>query len=49
MRLLYHIALNTERLSVDACVDAVSKLAEGVRFRDTFTSRSALTRCLSGA
>jgi cytidylate kinase len=38
---LYHIMLNTERLSVDACVNAVCKLAEGARFRDTFTSRSA--------
>ena len=43
---LYHIVLNTERLSVDACVDAVCKLAEGVRFRDTFTSRSALANKL---
>jgi cytidylate kinase len=43
---LYHIVLNTERLSVDACVDAVSRLAEGVRFRDTFTSRSALANKL---
>ena len=33
---LYHIVLNTERLSVDACVDAVCKLAEGPQFRDTF-------------
>jgi cytidylate kinase len=39
---LYHIVLNTERLSVDACVDAVCKLAEGPQFRDTFKSRSAL-------
>jgi osmotically-inducible protein OsmY len=38
--------LNTERLSVDACVDAVCKLAEGVRLRDTFTSRSALANKL---
>src|SRR5271169_4185879 len=29
---LYHIVLNTELLSVDACVSAVCKLAEGVRF-----------------
>jgi cytidylate kinase len=43
---LYHIVLNTERLSVDACVDAVCKLAEGKRFRDTFTSRSALANKL---
>jgi cytidylate kinase len=43
---LYHIVLNTERLSVDACVDAVCELAEGPRFRDTFTSRSALANKL---
>jgi cytidylate kinase len=43
---LYHIVLNTERLSVDACVNAVCKLAEGPRFRDTFTSRSALANKL---
>jgi cytidylate kinase len=43
---LYHIVLNTERLSVDACVDAICKLAEGPRFRDTFTSRSALANKL---
>lgn len=39
---LYHIVLNTERLSVDACVNAICELAEGPRFRDTFTSRDAL-------
>jgi cytidylate kinase len=43
---LYHIMLNTERLSVDACVNAVCKLAEGARFRDTFMSRSALSNKL---
>ena len=43
---LYHIVLNTERLSVDACVDAICKLAEGSRFRDTFKSRSALANKL---
>jgi cytidylate kinase len=43
---LYHIVLNTERLSVDACVDAVCKLAEGSRFRETFTSRSAFANKL---
>jgi cytidylate kinase len=43
---LYHIVLNTERLSVDACVDAVCKLAEGPQFRDTFESRSALANKL---
>jgi cytidylate kinase len=39
---LYHIVLNTERLSVDACVNAICRLAEGPRFRDTFKARSAL-------
>jgi cytidylate kinase len=39
---LYHIVLNTERLSVDACVNAICKLADGPRFRDTFRARSAL-------
>jgi cytidylate kinase len=43
---LYHIVLNTERLSVDTCVDAVCKLAEGPQFRDTFESRSALANKL---
>jgi cytidylate kinase len=43
---LYHIVLNTERLSVDACVDAVCKLAQGSQFRDTFESRSALANKL---
>jgi hypothetical protein len=45
----YDIMLNTERLSVDACVNAVCKLAEGPRFRDTFTSRSALSNKLPEA
>jgi Cytidylate kinase-like family len=43
---LYHIELNTERLSVDACVNAVCRLADGPRFRDTFKSRSALANKL---
>src|SRR5271169_2133955 len=43
---LCHIVLNTERLSVDACVNAVCELAEGPRFRDTFKSRSALANKL---
>jgi cytidylate kinase len=43
---LYHIVLNTERLSIDACVNAVCELAEGPRFRDTFKSRSALANKL---
>jgi cytidylate kinase len=43
---LYHIVLNTERLSVDACVDAVCRLAEGSRFQETFMSRSAFANKL---
>ena len=43
---LYHIVLNSERLSVDACVNAICKLADGPRFRDTFRSRSALANKL---
>jgi cytidylate kinase len=43
---LYHIVFNTERLSVDACVNAVCKLAESPQFRDTFESRSALANKL---
>ena len=43
---LYHIVLNTERLSVDACVNAICKLADGPRVRDTFRSRSALANKL---
>ncbi len=43
---LYHIVLNTERLSVEACVNAVCELAESPRFRDTFKSRSALANKL---
>src|SRR5215471_9087589 len=39
---LYHIVLNSERLSVDACVNAICKLADGPRFRDTSRARSAL-------
>jgi cytidylate kinase len=39
---LYDIVLNTERLSVETCVDAICELTEGSRFADTFKSRSAL-------
>jgi cytidylate kinase len=39
---LHHIVLNTERLSVETCVDAICELAEGAKFADTFKSRSAL-------
>jgi cytidylate kinase len=39
---LYHIVLNTERLSVENCVNAICELAEGPKFADTYKSRSAL-------
>jgi cytidylate kinase len=39
---LYDVVLNTERLSVETCIDAICELAEGPRFADTFKSRSAL-------
>jgi len=39
---LYHIVLNTDRLPVDACVDAVCGLARHPRFRDRMTIRTAL-------
>jgi cytidylate kinase len=40
--LLYHIVLNTDRLPVDACVNAVCQLAEHPRFRDRATTRTEL-------
>jgi len=40
--LLYHIVLNTDRLPVDACVNAVCQLAEHRRFRDRATIRTEL-------
>jgi cytidylate kinase len=39
---LYHLVLNTERLPLDACVKAVCELAEGSRFGDRVSARSAL-------
>ena len=44
--LLYHIVLNTERLSVDACVKAVCRLAEDPRFQDQATTQSMLANKL---
>jgi cytidylate kinase len=44
--LLYHIVLNTERLSVDSCVKAVCQLAEGPEFKDQATARSVLANKL---
>ncbi len=43
---LYHIVLNTERLSVETCVNAICELAEGPKFADTFKARSALANKL---
>jgi osmotically-inducible protein OsmY len=40
--LLYHVVLNTDRLPVDACVNAVCQLVEHPRFRDRMTTRKAL-------
>jgi cytidylate kinase len=39
---LYHIVLNTERLSIEACVGTVCKLAESARVRDNPEIRSIL-------
>jgi len=43
---LYHIVLNTDHLSVEACVNAICELAQGPRFQDTFNSRDALANKL---
>jgi cytidylate kinase len=43
---LYHIVLNTERLSVETCVNAICELAEGPKFADTLKARSALANKL---
>ena len=43
---LYHVVLNTERLSVETCVNAICELAEGPKFADTFKARSALANKL---
>jgi cytidylate kinase len=40
--LLYHIVLNTERVSVDSCVKAVCQLAEDPKCQDQVTTRSVL-------
>src|SRR5882757_4786201 len=40
--LIYHIILNTERLSVEECVQAVCQLAQDARFQDRATTRSVL-------
>jgi len=43
---LYHIVLNTERLSIEACVKTVCELAESPRFQDTAAIRSTLANKL---
>src|SRR5262245_18952048 len=43
---LYHIVLNTERMSVAACVNTVCLLAEDPRFRDQATTRAQLANKL---
>jgi cytidylate kinase len=43
---LYHIVLNTERLSIETCVKTVSELAESQRFKDTAAIRSTLANRL---
>ena len=40
--LLYHIVLNTDRLPVEACVNAICQIAEHPRFRDRTTTRTEL-------
>jgi cytidylate kinase len=40
--LLYHLVLNTDRLTVGACVDAVCRLARHSSFQDHETTQSAL-------
>jgi cytidylate kinase len=40
--LLYHIVLNTDRLPVDACVNAVCEVVRHRRFRDPTTVRAEL-------
>jgi cytidylate kinase len=39
---LYHIVLNTERLTIEACVKTIAELAESPRFRGRAAVRSAL-------
>jgi cytidylate kinase len=40
--LLYHVVLNTDRLPIEACVNAVCQLAEHPRFRDPAKTRLEL-------
>ncbi len=43
---LYHIVLNTQRLSIEACVKTVSELAEGAQFRDKAAIQATLANKL---
>jgi osmotically-inducible protein OsmY len=44
--LLYHLVLNSDRLPVDACVEAVCQLARHSSFQDHATTQSALANKL---
>jgi cytidylate kinase len=46
---LYHVVLNTERLSIDNCVKTVCDLAQNPRFRENATMRSVLANKLTEA
>jgi cytidylate kinase len=43
---LYHIVLNTERMSIEACVQTISKLVENARFKDNASNHSILANKL---
>jgi cytidylate kinase len=43
---LYHVVLNTQRLSIEACVKTVSELAKSARFQDKAAIRSTLANKL---
>ena len=43
---LYHIVLNTERLSIEACVKTVSELVESTRFQDDVAIQATLANKL---
>ena len=43
---LYHVVLNTERLSVETCINTICELAEGAKLADSFKSRSELANRL---
>jgi cytidylate kinase len=43
---LYHVVLNTQRLSIEACVKTVSELAQTARFQDNAAIQSTLANKL---